>query len=61
MTVGDLPPLMVKLKAFNSLFKEEEITGILSESYPDLSNEIEFEDFLRVSYFCLVLLLSTFF
>jgi hypothetical protein len=38
-----------KLKAF--IFNKEEITGILNELYGDLSNEIEFEDFLKVSSF----------
>ncbi|KAF2303805.1 hypothetical protein GH714_023501 [Hevea brasiliensis] len=47
VTVEDLPPFMVKLKAFNSMFNEEEIRGILSESFPDVSNEIDFEGFLR--------------
>lgn len=47
VTVEDLPPMMVKLKAFSSMFNEEEIKGILSESFPDLSNEIDFEGFLR--------------
>ncbi|KAJ6979481.1 hypothetical protein NC653_027588 [Populus alba x Populus x berolinensis] len=38
---------MIKLKAFNSMFNEEEITGILDELHADLSNEIEFEHFLK--------------
>ena len=40
---------MGKLKAF--IFNKEEITGILNELHPDLSNEIDFEDFLKVSSF----------
>ena len=50
---------MGKLKAF--IFNKEEITGILitgilNELYADLSNEIEFEDFLKVSsFYCLIL------
>jgi len=40
---------MGKLKAF--IFNKEEITGILNELYGDLSNEIESEDFLKVSSF----------
>ncbi|CAK7324560.1 unnamed protein product [Dovyalis caffra] len=49
--LGDLPPLMVKLKAFNPMFNEEEITGILNESHSDdLSNEIDFEGFLKQVY-----------
>lgn len=46
VTVRDLPPLMVKLKPFRE-FTEEEIRGILGESGSDLSNEIDFEAFLR--------------
>lgn len=48
MTVGDLPPLMVKLKGLNEVLTEEEISAILRESYPDTGQEIEFENFLRV-------------
>ncbi|XP_021287497.1 fimbrin-1-like [Herrania umbratica] len=48
LTVGDLPSLMVKLKAFSSMFTEDEIRQILGESYSDISNEIDFETFLRV-------------
>ncbi|XP_022753073.1 fimbrin-1-like isoform X1 [Durio zibethinus] len=48
VTVGDLPPLMVKLKAFSTMLTEDEIRQILSESYSDMSNEIDFETFLRV-------------
>ncbi|XP_062170609.1 fimbrin-1-like [Alnus glutinosa] len=46
VTVGDLPPFMVKLKPFRE-FTEEEIRGILGESGSDLSEEIDFEAFLR--------------
>lgn len=54
VTVRDLPPLMVKLKPFRE-FTEEEIRGILGESGSDLSNEIDFEAFLRVSVPCLMI------
>ncbi|KAH7544458.1 hypothetical protein JRO89_XS15G0169700 [Xanthoceras sorbifolium] len=47
VTVGDLPLLMVKLKAFSTMFTEEDIKGILAESYADTSDEIDFEAFLR--------------
>ncbi|KAI5604967.1 hypothetical protein BDE02_01G320500 [Populus trichocarpa] len=47
VTVGDMPLLMVKLNAFNSMLNEEEIAGILNESHADLSNEIDFEAFLK--------------
>ncbi|KAK9091951.1 hypothetical protein Syun_026862 [Stephania yunnanensis] len=48
VTVGDLPPLLVKLKAFNQMFSENEIVEILGESSPDMGDEIDFEAFLRV-------------
>ncbi|RVW70228.1 Fimbrin-5 [Vitis vinifera] len=47
VTVGDLPALMVKLKAFSDMFKEEEIRGILGESGADVNDEVDFEAFLR--------------
>lgn len=47
MTTGDLPHVMMKLKAFKERHSEEEIREILSESDPQLSNEIDFESFLR--------------
>uniref|UniRef100_A0A2P2LHA6 Fimbrin n=1 Tax=Rhizophora mucronata TaxID=61149 RepID=A0A2P2LHA6_RHIMU len=49
VTVADLPSLMVKLKVFSSMFNEDEITGILSESFSDLCSDIDFETFLKVS------------
>lgn len=51
VTVGDLPPLMAKLKAFTDKLDEEEIKSILKEVGADFSNEIDFESFLRVSLF----------
>lgn len=51
VTVGDLPALMVKLKAFSDMFKEEEIRGILGESGADMNDEVDFEAFLRVSHY----------
>ncbi|KAK3016123.1 hypothetical protein RJ639_006157, partial [Escallonia herrerae] len=47
VTVGDLPPVMAKLKAFSGMFREEEIKAILAESYIDTKEEIDFESFLR--------------
>uniref|UniRef100_A0A5B7C3V0 Calponin-homology (CH) domain-containing protein n=1 Tax=Davidia involucrata TaxID=16924 RepID=A0A5B7C3V0_DAVIN len=47
VTIGDLPPSMLKLKAFSEMFNEEEIRGILGESGSDMSNEIDFEGFLK--------------
>lgn len=48
VTVGDLPPLMVKLEDFSGMFKEEEIRDILGESGSPKKDEIDFEGFLRV-------------
>ncbi|KAA8526568.1 hypothetical protein F0562_008229 [Nyssa sinensis] len=45
--VGDLPPVMAKLKALGEMFTEDEIKAILGESSPDMSQEIDFESFLR--------------
>ncbi|XP_010270120.1 PREDICTED: fimbrin-5 [Nelumbo nucifera] len=47
VTVRDLPPVMAKLKALHEMLSEEEIAGILGESYSDMSSEIDFEAFLR--------------
>ncbi|KAJ7960852.1 putative Fimbrin [Quillaja saponaria] len=47
VTVGDLPHLMAKLKAFRERYTEEEIKRILSESGSILFDEIDFEVFLR--------------
>ncbi|THG16182.1 hypothetical protein TEA_020619 [Camellia sinensis var. sinensis] len=45
--IGDLPPLMVKLKALSEMYKEEEIREILGESGSSIDDEIDFEGFLR--------------
>ncbi|XP_057466189.1 fimbrin-1-like [Actinidia eriantha] len=47
VTIGDLPPLMVKLKAFSEIISEVEIGEILAES-GSVDNEIDFEGFLRI-------------
>ena len=47
--VGDLLPLLVKLKAFREMYTEDEITGILGDQGSDFGDEIDFEGFLRVS------------
>ncbi|KAI4306166.1 hypothetical protein L6164_029467 [Bauhinia variegata] len=48
VTIGDLPAVMVKLKAFREMYNEEEIRGILGEPPgTDMNNEIDFESFLR--------------
>lgn len=48
VTAEDLSPLMAKLKAFSTMYTEEDIKGILAESYSDMDTEIDFEAFLRV-------------
>ncbi|KAJ8649181.1 hypothetical protein MRB53_002204 [Persea americana] len=45
--VGNLPPIMAKLKALRGKFTEEEIRQILGVSYPNMDQEIDFEAFLR--------------
>ncbi|CAN1340127.1 FIM3 [Linum perenne] len=47
VTVGDLPPLLVTLKAFASTCKEDELSALLAQTLPDTTAEIEFEAFLR--------------
>lgn len=47
--MGDLPPVFAKLKAFTEMFNEDEIKAILGESSADMTEEIDFESFLRVS------------
>lgn len=44
--VEDLPALLVKLKPFSEMFKEDEIREILCTSCSDTGNEVEFEGFL---------------
>lgn len=51
VTAGDLPSLMVKSKAFKETYSEEEIRNILSGLGSNLSDEIDFESFLKVSHF----------
>ncbi|XP_077216466.1 fimbrin-5-like [Tasmannia lanceolata] len=46
VTVGDLPPVMAKLKALREMLTEEEIKEILVELY-STTDEIDFETFLR--------------
>lgn len=48
--------MLAKLKAFSEMFSEEEIRNDLEESNPDMSSEIDFEGFLKVSFFDLFLL-----
>ena len=55
--MGDLPAVFAKLKAFIEMFKEDEIKTILEESCKDMSEEIDFEHFLRVIFWNMVLCL----
>lgn len=48
VTLGDLPPVLVQLKAIAGILNEDEVKDILSESSSDLDQEIDFESFLRV-------------
>ncbi|KAL8511421.1 hypothetical protein ACS0TY_017997 [Phlomoides rotata] len=47
VSLRDLPPVMVKLKAITQILGEEEIRDCLSESSSDLDQEVDFETFLR--------------
>lgn len=48
VTLGDLPPVLVQLKAIAGILNEDELKNILSESSSDFNQEIDFESFLRV-------------
>lgn len=48
VTLADLPPVLVQLKAITDVLAENEITDILRESSSDLDEEADFESFLRV-------------
>ncbi|KAJ0113666.1 hypothetical protein Patl1_01894 [Pistacia atlantica] len=47
VTVEDLPPVFAKLKAFSEMSNEDEIKSILGESCRDMTEEIDFESYLR--------------
>ncbi|OMO55443.1 hypothetical protein COLO4_35985 [Corchorus olitorius] len=47
VTLEDLPPVFAKVKAFHELLNEDEIKTMLGESHGDMSEEIDFEAFLR--------------
>ncbi|WOL13943.1 fimbrin-5-like [Canna indica] len=47
VAVKYLPPLMEKLKGLHQVVTEQDIADLLSESYPDINHEIDFESFLR--------------
>lgn len=40
--------MMEKLRGIHEVLSEEEISGFLSETYPDMNQPIEFEPFLKV-------------
>ncbi|XP_076917370.1 fimbrin-5-like [Bidens hawaiensis] len=48
VTIQDLPPVLAKLKPFNEVSSQDEVTRILSDSYSNLAKELDFEAFLRV-------------
>ena len=50
VTVSDLPPVFAKLKGINGIYPESEVRAVLEDSYPDMTHEIDFESFLRVSF-----------
>ena len=43
--------MLVKLKPFSEIFKEDEIRDLLCASGADSSNEVDFEGFLKVTLF----------
>ncbi|GFP84867.1 fimbrin-5 [Phtheirospermum japonicum] len=47
VTLGDLPPVMARLKAITSILTQDEVKDFLSESSSDLAQEVDFESFLR--------------
>ncbi|XP_076905993.1 fimbrin-5-like [Bidens hawaiensis] len=48
VTIQDLPPVLAKLKPFNEVSTQDEVTSILGDSYSNLAKELDFEGFLRV-------------
>ncbi|CAO2039429.1 unnamed protein product [Urochloa humidicola] len=47
VTIKDLPPVMEKLRGIHEVLSEEEVSGFLRETYPDMNQPIEFEPFLK--------------
>lgn len=47
VTVKDLPPVFVKLRAFAETFKEDDIRAMLEELFTNMEEEVDFESFLR--------------
>ncbi|GER31553.1 fimbrin 1 [Striga asiatica] len=47
VTLGDLAPVMAKLKPITGILTQDEIKDFLAESSLDLSQEVDFESFLK--------------
>lgn len=47
VTVGDLPPIFVKLRAFTEMFDEDGIKAMLGEAGFNMEEELDFESFLK--------------
>lgn len=58
VTATDLPVLLSKLKPFSEMFKENEIEDLLSKSGLDTSNGVDFEGFLRVNIFVIIIIFT---
>lgn len=49
VTVGDLPPIFAKLRAFTEMFNEDGIKAMLGEAGFNMEEELDFESFLKVN------------
>ncbi|KAG6736016.1 hypothetical protein POTOM_061298 [Populus tomentosa] len=47
VTVGDLPPIFAKLRAFTEMFNEDGIKAMLGEAGFNMEEELDFESFLK--------------
>ncbi|CAK7349072.1 unnamed protein product [Dovyalis caffra] len=47
VTVGDLPPIFAKLRAFTDVFNEDDIKAMLAEGGLNMEEELDFESFLK--------------
>ncbi|PWA49744.1 dystrophin [Artemisia annua] len=48
VTIQDLPPVLAKLKPFNEVASQDDVTHMLGDSYSNQAKELDFEAFLRV-------------
>ncbi|KAI3716166.1 hypothetical protein L6452_23304 [Arctium lappa] len=48
VTIEDLPPVLAKLKPFNEVSTEDDVKRMLTDSYSNMSKELDFEAFCRV-------------